>query len=666
MKRDRATSGLLLAIGLAFALLGQLYLVYRQEYWRDGLLLWGASLVAFAVLWQRSRARGQPRERALRQSRRTAFGWATRHPARVLIAACGAAFSVVAGLNARQMPSVADFGNPLLFWLAGVAVFLLAFVPGFSVEAGWHRAVELLRRRRTEVIGIAVLLLAALLIRAVNLECIPGNLGGDEGTQGLAAMQLLEAPMGNPFSTGWFSVPTMSFFAYGLVMRIVGPTIAGLRLLSALVGTATVLTTFLLARELWGKSVAWSAGVVLACAHYHVHFSRLGSNQIGDGLFVSLALWLLTRGIRLRKPILFALSGAVVGLGWYGYFGARLVGVIVALYLAWLFVSESRTGARDSFLIQYGRFILILILAAGVVVAPLALYYVAHPDTMASRADQVSVLSTGWLEREMAYTGDTAVSILARQFGRAMSAFHFTPDPTYWYHPGIPLLDVVSGVLIIFGMAWTVARWRESGSVLLLLWFWMAVVMGWALTENPPSSQRMVIVAPASALLVALGLEWLLGTARRVLTNGGPILEGASAAVLALIALLNLYQYFVVYTPSGVYGNPTAEVATRLGRHLRQEDDDLVVHFYGPPSMYWDIGNLSFLVPDAVGMDVYPPEQGKVPDPVAIREGYFVFLPHRLDELEPVKQELPGGVERSFYSEFDGRLLFVVYTVASQ
>ena len=296
--------------------------------------------------------------------------------------------------------------------------------------------------------------------------------------------------------------------------------------------------------------------------------------------------------------------------------------------------------------------------------APLALYYAEHPDTIASRADQVSILSRGWMEREKAYTGRSAASIVLRQFGRAISAFHYTPDPTYWYHPSVPLLDVVSGVLIVLGMVWTVVRWRRSGNTLLLTWFWVSVVAGWALTENPPSGQRMVIVAPAAALLVALGLEGVLGSARRILAGNEAVVGGLATAILALIALLNLHHYFVVYTPSGVYGNPTAEVATRLGRHLRQQDDGLSVHFYGPPSMYWDIGNLSFLVPDAVGMDVHPPEQGGA-QTVLAQDAHYVFLPHRLDELDQVKQQMPGGVEQSFYSEFDGRLLFTLYTVGA-
>jgi hypothetical protein len=664
LRRERIERGMLLAIGLVFALLGQLYLVYRQEYWRDGLLLWGVALIAFVILWRRTRAKRSRRERVPDQPLRFGFGWASRNPMRIAVALSGVAFVILAGLNSLQMPSVASFGGPVLLWIGGVGCFLAAFIPAFPVVALWHRVTGRVRRCRMELLGLGALLLVALLVRVIDLEHIPVNLGGDEGTQGLAALQLIEPPLGNPFSTGWYSVPTMSFFAYGLVMRAVGATVAGLRLLSALVGTATVLTTFLLARELWGKSVAWSAGAVLACGHYHLHFSRLGSNQIGDGLFVTLALWLLARGIRLRRPILFALSGAVVGLGWYGYFGARLVGIIMALYLAWLFVMESRTTSAVGFLNRYGHLLLVLILAAGVVVAPLALYYAEHPDTLASRADQVSVLSRGWLEHEKAYTGRSAASILLRQFGRAISAFHYTPDPTYWYHPSVPFLDIVSGVFVVLGMVWAVVRWRQSGNTLLLIWFWTAVVMGWALTENPPSGQRMVIVAPAAALLVALGIEWVLGFARRTFTGNEAVLGGLSAAVLALIALLNLYHYFVVYTPSGVYGNPTAEVATRLGRYLRQQDDGLPVRFYGPPSMYWDIGNLRFLVPDAVGTDVHPPEQGGA-QAAPGQSAHYVFLPHRLDELDQVRQQLPGGVEQPFYSEFDGRLLFTLYTVGA-
>ncbi|MBN1979004.1 MAG: glycosyltransferase family 39 protein [Anaerolineae bacterium] len=664
MSRNRIVSGVFLVAGLALAFLGQFYFTYRREFWRDGILFWCASLILFWILWRRLRQRGPARRGSGNRQRLSRWlSWAVKNPWRVLASLGGSGLSLVVGWWARGISPRAGFAGAFWAWVIGVAWFLMAFVPSVSVKQtllnlGWR-----LRRRRLELAGLAALLLAALLVRAVDLEHIPANLGGDEGTQGLAALELVGPPMGNPFSTGWYSVPTMSFLAYGSAMKVFGATIAGARTLSALVGTLTVLTTFLFARQLWGWRAAWIAATLLAFGHYHIHFSRLASNQIGDGFVVTLALWLFVRGMQSRRSLHFAMAGTVVGLGWYGYFGARLVGVILAAYVAWLFASKYRFHLQ-AMSRRYGRLLLIFLLAALVAAAPLLLYYIAHQDTMAARASQITILSPGWLAREQEYSGLSGTRILLRQFLKSVTAFHYTLDPTFWYRPSIPLLDFLSGVLFLFGMVWSLARRREPGFALVLIWFWLALITGWVLTENPPSSQRMVIIAPALALLVGLGMRWLMSMGERVFGKG-QLLHWRDIAILGLvlISILNLYYYFVVYTPTRIYGNPTAEIATNLGRYLGQQDDDYVVYFYGPTVMYFDIGNLSFLARDVVGVNVYPPDEDRPPVDLVSGGARFVFLPQRLGELETVREQFPGGERMDVHSMADGRLLYVVYEV---
>ena len=660
MKQTRGTFALLLIIGLGFAILGQFYFAYRREYVWDGVLFWCIAIGSFGLLLRRTARQ----EKGARRRRRTA--WTSERWSRTLAVIGGAWLAFLAGWLARR-PEMTDFGGVLLLWVVGVAWFLLAFVPVFSAQDFLLSLGEWLRGHQAEMVWLAALLLLALAVRAVDLEHIPANLGGDEGTQGVAALELLGPPLGNPFATGWFGVPTMSFLAYGISMRIFGESVAGLRALSALVGTATVLTTFLLGRELWGRRVAWMAAITLTCSHFHVHFSRLGSNQIFDGFVVTLSLWLFSRALRSRRPVYFALAGAVIGWGWYGYFGARLVGVVVACYLTWRVVVEYR------FLPRYGRLLLILIGAALVVVAPLLLYYAEYPHHLMSRARQVSIFASGWLDREQELTGRSVTSLLFQQLWKSVSAFNYTLDPTFWYHASIPLLDFISGTLFILGLLWTIARCRWPNNGLLLLWFWLALILGWVITENPPSSMRLTIVAPALALLVGLGLHWLVDLSWNIFGSTSVQLIGGSTGPrrwtwlvgvwLAVGTVLNLRYYFLVYTPSRVYGNPTAEVATELGRQLMEREDDQIVYFHAPPYMYWNFGTLAFLARGVEGVDIPPSRIGEWQEPDLSRGARFVFLPERLEELDAVRERYPGGKETAAYSSTDERLLYVLYEV---
>jgi len=714
LRQGRTVDVLLLIVGLGFALLGQLYFASRREYVWDGVFFWCVAVSSFGLLlWRMSRpGRGRSGGRFL--------SWVHRWPLRTLSAVGGATCALAAGwlahhplqraiLMARQRSPMADFSGLLWLWLVGVFGFLLAFVPPReALRRCWATRMAAFRFPLGKAGGgwveraaLVALLVVALAARAVDLEHIPANLGGDEGTQGLAALELVPSPskghfnmegseaahfnlegseaahfnlegseaahsdgtgspLGNPFSTGWFGVPTMSFLAWGLSMRLFGESVAGLRALSALIGTSTVLTTALLARELWGRRVAWLAAIALAFSHFHIHFSRLGSNQIADGLFITLTLYLLVRGLRSRRAITFALAGAVMGLGWYGYFGARLIGFVVAFYLAW------RTAVEHRFLARYGRQLLVGLLAAFIVMAPLLFHYASYPENLGSRSRQVSIFTSGWLAREQEITGRSAVSLLLQQVWRSISAFHYTLDTTFWYRPSIPLLDVVSGVLFVLGLVWTAARGRWPANGLILLWFWSALIAGWVLTENPPSSMRLVIVAPALAILVGLGLNWLLALGRRLLGGEPSLWIDVAAGILVAVAAVNLYYYFAVYTPSRVYGNPTAEVATELGRRLALHDDGYTVYFHAPPYMYWDFGTLGFLARDVVGMDVPLPGEDEPPKPNLSRGARFVFLPERLDELDTIRARIPGGAETRVHSSADGRLLYVSYEVSPQ
>jgi hypothetical protein len=132
---------------------------------------------------------------------------------------------------------------------------------------------------------------------------------------------------------------------------------------------------------------------------------------------------------------------------------------------------------------------------------------------------------------------------------------------------------------------------------------------------------------------------------------------------LVVVAGLNLGYYFLVYTPSRVYGNPTAELTTRLARQLAEEEEDGVVYLHGPPFVYWDFGTLRFMARGVRGVNVPLPGEGDPPTLDLSKRAWFVFHPARLKELEDVRGCYPGGTEAYVRSSADGELLYAAYVV---
>ncbi|MFL5802678.1 MAG: ArnT family glycosyltransferase, partial [Roseiflexaceae bacterium] len=181
---------------------------------------------------------------------------------------------------------------------------------------------------RWEIAALIGLTLLALLARAVMIDGIPQNFGGDEGEMGMMARDVLRGQLISPFSTGWLSHPTLWFFMQALALRVFGNNIFGLRMLSVLIGTATIPALYLFARPLYGRSIALVAAALLAFYHFHIHFSRLALNNIVDPLLALLAFAAFFHGQRTRSLFSFTLAGVLLGLAQHFYMGGRLTPLV--------------------------------------------------------------------------------------------------------------------------------------------------------------------------------------------------------------------------------------------------------------------------------------------------------------------------------------------------
>ncbi len=615
------------------------YLLYGGRYPWDGGLLLALGLAGLTrQLW---RAQHPPRPAA----------HSTRHLApsrRVILRLSALALSAGVALAHSRMPMGADFTLVFAIWILACGVFLVSLLPLP------HPGLKIARPSR-DGLALLALLGLALLVRVVALETIPPIFSGDEGEMARAGYTWLAPPLDAPFRTGWLGNPSMTFVVLGIFERLFGATIFGARIAPALVGTAAVLATAFLGRALGGARVGWISASVVACWAYAIHYSRLAINNIADAFLAPLAFGTLWRALndadRSRSQSLgwWGLSGFVAGLGWYGYFGARWITVMLALYLLWRWIREARFWERQ----RDG----LLTLALGWLVAagPIAWWFLLHPNDLISRYNQVSLFGSGLFADTVALTGQKPVIVMLRYTLKALGGFHVVPDPTFWYHPGVPLLDFIWGSLMLVGLIECFLHWRWPSRTLTLLWFWSTIITAWVLTENPPSSQRGILLIPVVALLIAWGVEALLtlaGTQRKLVAM-------ALYTLVAASAIFNLIFYFALYTPRRVYGNPTAEIATEVARYLQAHPlpPEARVYFLGPPYLYWEFGTLAYLLPDVTGENV-PLET--VPESLQ-RPARLILIAPRLAEWGVISQAYPDGTLTPLYAPGTGHILALIY-----
>ncbi len=586
--------------------------------------------------------------------------------------------------NLRIDPPLPDYNLTLTMWLASIVLFAVSIIiPQPRARRDWK---AWWAQNWLIVVAVSGIGLLALALRVINLDGIPPTLGGDEGSQGVEALKILRGQLANPFTTSWMSVPTMSFFFNTLTIGPLGHTAFALRLPWARIGTATVLIRFALTRRLKGLAMGLMVGALLAAYHYHIHYSRLGSNQVADAFFMAAAFFFLYRAYDEGGMLNWVMAGIVAGLAQYFYAGARFVTIMVGVTLVYFIVRERRVFVRT-----HWRGLIVLAIAFLISAGPMLQFAVRYPNEYNGRLNAVGIFQSGWLKlaENLWHQGPLEI-LIDYQLKRSALAYNAFPDPTYWYGSPRPLFDGLWAILFMLGLGYATLRPGDRRLFPMVIWWWGAILLGGVLTENPPSSQRLITSAPPAVFFVALAI-WKTGQiAERLLRVRGArapaeattsptqarsmarryLLPALGATHVAVLCWLSVNWYFVEYTPLRVYGNYTAVTADALARYAQTtlNSSDRIV-FFGAPQMYVDFGSIKYLVPDITGQDIANPLTAPF-DPKILPDGkqpVFVFLPFRRGELAYVQQTYPNGSIEELPSPIPGATqpLLTIYRVTN-
>jgi 4-amino-4-deoxy-L-arabinose transferase-like glycosyltransferase len=570
------------------------------------------------------------------------------HPTQLLMLLSAPLFAYLA----RQ---AAGDGVQALAPFAAVGAWLLAIVAAVlgSMKREWQAYAHPGRR---ELLLTLALLVIAFLLRGLFLDQIPTTLSGDEASSGLFAAQFRNGEVNNVLGLGWFSFPSFYFAVQSTGIWLLGQTGAALRITSALAGALTVFALYWLGRTLYGRLVGLLAALYLLASHFHIHFSRIGLQNIWDGLFLTVVWGGIWHGWKSGRRNSFVLAGLVLGLAPYFYVSSR---VLPLLLLVWAGVAllADRAHFRQRF-----PDLLLAAFVALIVVLPLGLLFLQHPAEFGAPMNRVSVFN-GWLDQEVVRTGRSASAIILDEM--RLTALGFAHEPLrHWYNPGAPLLLPAAGGLFVAGIVW-LAYAFDLRSLLLLLPLLAQVVMG-GLSQDAPASQRFVLVMPVVALILALPLGKLVEWVEPYWPRQRRLLAALALLLMVLIVAGDLNYYFRDVYDEYVLGGANTETAHVMAHYLQeQEDGSQDVYFFGWPRMgYYSISTVPYLAPQMQGHDINQP---LIEPPGWNLSGpsIFIFLPERQNELQHIQASFPQGKYRevSSLSDTNGPPLFYAYEV---
>ena len=225
---------------------------------------------------------------------------------------------------------------------------------------------------------------------------------------------------------------------------------------------------------------------------------------------------------------------------------------------------------------------------AGLVAAPILVYFALNPEHFFIRSEQV------WLFRES--LGNPLATFLSNVWEHLL-VFGFRGDRRESYNvTGQPMLNPWEAFFFWFGLGMAAWRWQRQPAYRLLL-LWLGVLILPALLtldggSRGPNTVRMIGTAPAVYLLIGVGI-WeafrYLSVTRIYQENRTRIAFTLGAAVSALILLqgVNTYRtYFQYWKTDPAIRGGAPKMAADLAQALNAppSDADLVLI----PSFDWE------------------------------------------------------------------------------
>lgn len=515
-------------------------------------------------------------------------------------------------------------------------------------------------RRHSYLLAVVAVTLLAAAVRIYRIESFPPGLHGDEAWTGLDARRVLAQGWIGPYVGSALGQPSGPLYWTAAVFKAIGDGLLQLRLSMALLGIATVPLTYWAAHQMFDRRTALVAAVLMAFMGCHILFSRTAFMVTAQPLVEVIFLGTLFAAYKRDSYVLYALAGAVLGLGVYTY-NAYPVFVAAAVVFAVVLLAIERKRWR-TLAPRLG----LMFAVAFVVALPLISYIRDEKNDYLAHHKLISVLYKPEFE-DANLPGKARV--LAERTVDWLNLMTLEPKTDYTDATGTtPIIDRLTLVLLLLGVGLSL-KLRRPGHLALLVFLLVLPVS--AIVTLDGAARRSLGMAPFVAMLAALplarGWEWA------ELNAGDKRLAGriAVAAVLLVIAVVNVRTYFEDAGDSvdakWVYVEQLAEAS----KYIETLPDHPYVYFYSSRWAY-DYETRRYLAPDLKGEN-RSDEFGKrmvngeeVPPPVTDYDArvpsVVVLLPAYMDLFPAIEAEYPGGVKHIGRNRQE-EVLFIAYTL---
>jgi hypothetical protein len=381
---------------------------------------------------------------------------------------------------------------------------------------------------RLTLAALMAFTILAAIARFTLVTSIPPGYWYDEAHKSIVALEIARGFQSPLYVTDGRGIEAGYFWLLAGVFKIFGASYFATRYLSAFIGTITIPLTFWSIKKLYDddRLALLSAGV-LSFLLWHVHWSRTGLETILVPFFSILLLGLMAWAWQRKTWWAFALAGAVLGLSQYTNPGARVLPlqalitfVVLGLRVETLHVTSLRN------LLKFGA---IFLIAASIVYAPLAWFFLNNPE---------------WFTTRIAYTSENARALglpfYVESAIKTLLSLNFRGDVMQRHNLSLrPAFDVLTSIWMFVGLGAMMLKRDRWASHLALISAIAINLAPMVFSDGAPGFGRTLGASPLVVVLPALGMTLALEWRRH--------LRWIVIVSLCASAIINLFDYFIRY-----------------------------------------------------------------------------------------------------------------------
>ncbi|MBN2754780.1 MAG: glycosyltransferase family 39 protein [Candidatus Goldbacteria bacterium] len=547
-------------------------------------------------------------------------------------------------------------GAASIMMIAGGVLVFLSSRTGLDVRENKEPRVKGIY----EILFLVLITAAAFFLRIYKINEIPLGVWFDEAQNGNEVISMLATNRFEVFIPRLTQMPAMFTWLASVFVKIMGPEILSLKMVSIILGTLCVPAFYFLAKRVFGSArYAAAAAVLLAFSRWHITFSRVAFLGMQTIFIEILFFYFYIRMIEDNKWYFAALAGFIAGIGLYSFSSANMVVVIAAAHLFITFLKD-----KEMFVKKQLKKVMIAGAIGLITAAPLITYAVNNWQDYTRRVKDINIT------QEIKEKGSLKPLLLSVKLHLLMFNFEGDYNGRHNLYKA-PLVDNISGVLLVAGV-FTAAAAAGANS-LWLLWFFLMLLPGMmTITIEAPQAYRASSVIPALYMLILIAF--------RKIENGLFLLGKkisrfniAAVVIITAIAVINVHQYFVVYpSQKSAYMDYSPE-ANGISRLVNQQSKDWYFYVSEAKKMYGFYSFeqkviLTFTTHKKARFSYLSGAQNNVyPSYLQGRKGIgIVVRPSDTDVIDSIKAQFPEAVPEITDNPHTGEEIYRCYYVEKE